>query len=115
MKLYKKYFSGKHWLAVLRRRPKHMQHVYAVIFSASITAILAAIILYHDYGFWHERYSRNDTEVHGEVVEQSIPSKSPGEIMKDFLQEASTRMKSIDTDVIQGKEVYIKESTTTEN
>ena len=58
--LMKKYGSIKHYIAFLRRQPAHMQHIYAVIFAGSITALLAAIILYVDYGFWHERYVRNE-------------------------------------------------------
>lgn len=118
MKRYKKYFDVKHWLAFLRRQPKHMQHVYAVTFSAIITSFFASIILYYDYGFWHERYSRNDALVPVEQNNESMKTQSPGELMGSFLKEAKEKVNLIQTDtsnVLQRNEVYIKDGTSTES
>lgn len=118
MKRYKKYFDVKHWLAFLRRQPKHMQHVYAVAFSGAITAVIASAILYYDYGFWHEKYSRSDSVVTVDEKNEVTKTQSPGELMGSFLKEAKEKVNSIQTDtsnVLQRKEVYTKEATTTES
>jgi hypothetical protein len=118
MKRYKKYFDVKHWLAFLRRQPKHMQHVYAVVFSAVITSLLASIILYYDYGFWHERYSRDDGLVVQKPQGEVVKTQSPGELLGGFLQEAKEKMNSIHNEtsnVLQNKEVYTKDASSTEN
>jgi hypothetical protein len=120
MKFYKKYLSPRHWLAFLRRQPKHMQHVYALFISGVITMVLASAILYFDYGYWHERYSRSDamitdTEMKNAPVTQTV---SPGEMLGDFFKEASVRIQALNetkATILDGKEVYSKDSTTTEN
>ncbi len=120
MKFYKKYFSLKHWIAFFRRQPNHMQHVYAALFAGSITAVIAVAILYFDYGFWRERYSR--TEIVKESVVKNSPQEvetvSPGEMMGGFFKEASARVQSIKNqkiELLQGKEVYSSGSTTIQN
>jgi len=115
MKFYKKYFSLRHWLAFLRRQPSHMQHMYAVAFSATITAMIGAGILYFDYGFWHERYSRSETVATTTIKNVAVQDEtvSPGEMMGDFFKEASVRIQSLKdqkVDLLEGKEVYINEN-----
>lgn len=116
MKFYKKYFSLKHWLAFLRRQPNHMQHMYALLFSGVVTAILGAAILYFDYGFWHERYSRSEVMVTNTEVKAApeVTTISPGEMLGSFFKEATIRVQAIkETTILEGKEIYLKEATTT--
>ena len=114
----KRILSLRYYLAFLRRQPKQMQHVYAVIFSAVITSLFASIILYYDYGFWHEKYSRSDDLVNVERNNETKSTQSPGELMGSFLKEAKEKVGSINTDpssILQTKEVYTKEGTSTES
>lgn len=116
MKPYKKFLSLRHYVAVLRRQPRHIQHVYAAIMSGIVTASIGAIILYHDYGFWRERYTRN--EVIETVVTPSEPVEveSPQEMIHGFLREASVRLKQTESgniDFLTGREEYKQEQSTT--
>lgn len=104
----KKYGSIKHYIAFLRRQPAHMQHIYAVIFAGSITALLAAFILYVDYGFWHEKYVRSEESSIGEAPQ---PSQSPFQMMSIFFKTARNQLDTLGTsgaDLLVGKEVYIR-------
>lgn len=109
----KKYLSTHHYLAVLRRQPSHMQHVYAAFFAGAVTVLIAAIILYFDYGFWHERYSRTELVETNAVVEDSMVTvQSPTEMLGGFFKEASQRLQSIKTgssSLLEGKDVYTRE------
>lgn len=91
-----------------------MQHLYAVIFSAVVTLLLGALILYVDYGFWRERYYRTD-EV--STTQKEIVSESPFEMMSDFFKEARVRFNDVEAsgqDFLEGKEVFIREDGTVE-
>lgn len=104
----KKFGSIKHYIAFLRRQPAHMQHIYAVIIAGTITSILAAIILYVDYGFWRERYVRNEDVTETTEVE---PTQSPLKTMSIFLKTAKDQLDTLGTtgsDLLEGKEVYIR-------
>ena len=115
---YEKYFSLHHYIAVMRRQPAHMRHVYAAIFAGGCTCILAATILYFDYGFWHERYSRSDTLEVTEVKninDSQISVLSPGAMISDFFKEAIVKLGTIDLsrkNLLEGKDIYIKEAAT---
>jgi hypothetical protein len=114
LKKYDYFLSIKHYIAFLRRQPKHMQHVYAVFFAGAITAIAASGILYYDYGFWRDTYHRGETNdlvvVEKKNVDtQDVITQSPGQMMGDFLKEAGDRFRSIHVnskDILQGKEEY---------
>jgi hypothetical protein len=117
MKRYlKKYTSLKNYIEFLRRQPEHMQHIYAVVFAGSITALIAFVILYVDYGFWHERYVRDDLMVVQASSTVAVPAptpESPGEMFSRFFGEARDRLKEIkipNKDMLQGKETYTGES-----
>lgn len=116
MKRYiKKYINPHHWLAFLRRQPKHMQHVYSAAIAGSITVMIAAVILYVDYGFWHERYIREDlTVVDSELNSpSSVVPESPTEMFSRFFDEAKVQLKDINTsrqELLKGKETYVKDS-----
>jgi len=111
MKRYlKKYASIKNYIAFLRRQPPHLQHIYAAVFAASITGLIAFSVLYIDYGFWHEQYIRKDLEVASTstVVDKPVSDpESPGTMLFRFFGEAQTRLKEIN---VSGKETYTKES-----
>lgn len=108
-KVLKNSLSLKHWIAYLRRQPRHMQHVYAFIFSGTITAIIAGIILYADYGFWHDRYSTNEDVL---LVEASTRNaESPLQMLSRFFDEAKVQLNNLNTsggELLQGKETYKK-------
>jgi hypothetical protein len=93
-----------------------MQHVYAFMFASLITGLIATYILYYDYGFWHDHYTKNNSlEVvtKGDIATSTVVPKSPFEIFSDFVEEAKKRSSAISFDtgkLLQGKETYIKES-----
>jgi hypothetical protein len=91
-----------------------MQHVFALAVSGAVTTLLGIGILYFDYGFWHERYSRNETATKKTVIskKEEVPTVSPGQMLGGFLKEASVRIEAIKNDKIislDGKEIYSKE------
>ena len=112
----KRYTSLTHYIEFLRRQPSHMQHIYAAIFAGSITALIAFVILYVDYGFWHERYKREDLTVIATTTVVGAPvttPEAPGEMLSRFFGEATDRIKSIDVsgiEMLRGKETYSQES-----
>lgn len=105
----KRYFSLKHYVSVLRRQSKHMQHVYAFIFAGSITALIAAVILYTDYGFWHDRYVRDDSAL--VVKEEKTQMESPGQALSSFWGEAYEKFRAIGSgSLLEGKETYVRDN-----
>lgn len=62
--------------------------MHAAIFAGTVTCVLGAAILYSQYGFWRERYSRQE-----EITQESSEGKmvSPDTILSDFFREASVR------------------------
>ena len=91
-----------------------MQHVYAFIFAGSITTLVAAFILYVDYGFWHEKYTRSEvseeTSYRSNNEEHSV--ESPSQTLSRFISDAKVQLQSISSSkegLLEGKEVYIKE------
>jgi hypothetical protein len=114
MKLYKKIFSWRHWLAYLRKQPKHMQHVYAAAFSGGFTLLLAMSILYFDYGFWRMRYVR--VEETPATQQQVLNTQSPLDMMSSFFVQARSQLSSIGnsgTSLLEGKEVYTNDDSQT--
>ncbi len=119
LKKYEKYLSVHHYLSVMRRQPAHMRHVYAAVISGTITMFIAAIILYFDYGFWHEKYLRAEAvETIDEMKDtgtSSVTVQSPSEMVGAFFREASEKIKVINLDrpsFLDGKDVYRKEDAT---
>ena len=100
-----------------------MRHVYAAFFSGCITLLLAIIILYFDYGFWHERYSRQEIiETNNSTAHTSqVTVQSPTAMIGSFFQEAKDKLGTIRNattsilEGLEGKDSYIRkeESTTT--
>jgi hypothetical protein len=105
----KKYFSLNHYVAVLRKHPAHLQHVYALIFAGSITSLIAFVILYTEYGFWHEKYVREESVI-VEVEQTTLPPK-PSELFFRFLDDAKVEFDAISatgSNFFDGKETYIR-------
>ena len=102
----------KSYIRYMRRQPKHMQHMHAIVFAGSITALLAGIILYTNYGFWHERYQRADDLVVGTTVTNfPAESESLGEMLSRFWNEPHTQFGSIGdkgATLLEGKETYTR-------
>ena len=110
MKRYiKKYIDPKHWLMFLRRQSSHMQQIYSAVIAGIITLAIAGVILYVDYGFWHERYVKEDLVVVNASTSQVEP-ESPGEMLSRFFDEARTQLDTINKsrqELLKGKEVYV--------
>ncbi len=112
---YEKYFSVYHYIEVLKKKPVHVRHIYALVIAGTITALIAAFILYVDYGFWHDRYIRTEeVEVTTGEEDQMITVRSPREMIDGFFDEARKKVKTIQFSnparVLEGKEKYSKDS-----
>lgn len=91
-----------------------MQHVYALTFASLVTGLMAAFILYYDYGFWRDTYSRNEVVVSeqagdGASKEATVETLSPKDMLGSFLEEAGARYRALATsskDLLNGKEEY---------
>ena len=108
----KRYTSFKNYIDFLRRQPRHMQHVYAFVFSGAVTSLIAAIILYTDYGFWHEKYSSDALKKEVASTTQVMP-ESPVEMLSKFFDEAKVQLRGINvssSSLFEGKETYSKET-----
>lgn len=96
----------------MRKQPKHIQHMHAIVFAGSVTALLAGIILYTNYGFWHERYQRADDLAVGTTVANSpVASESLGEMLSRFWGEASVQFGNVGdkgASLLEGKETYTR-------
>lgn len=98
----------KNYITYMRRQAKHVQHLHAFIFAGSITFVIAAIILYSDYGFWHERYNRNDTSA---ITSTTEMAESPIKVLSRFFGEAHSQFKGVASSsggFFEGRETYIK-------
>lgn len=66
--------------------------MHAFVFAATITGLVAACLLYYDYGFWHDVYIQTDTQ---EVMTQEEVLASPSESLVDFWGEVRARFSAI--------------------
>ncbi len=116
----------KNYIKYIRRQSKHIQHIHAAIFSGALTTLIAVVVLYADYGFWQEKYVRNDTLTTDELTltakKEEPKIDSPVETLGKFFEEAKVRISGVQLSSVQlleGKEVYIKDegeaSTTNQN
>ena len=74
--------------------------------------MVAGYILYTDYGFWHERYIREESSLTTKdisMLSESAPA-SPLRTFGRFLGEAKEQLQTmkVDTSFLEGKEVYEK-------
>lgn len=91
----------------MRNSPKHIQQLHALVFSASVTVFLAVCILYFDYGFWHERYQKNEEVTTEQKIEEK--SLSPTSLFSDFFKEAGEKLDTVKeggSALLEGKESY---------
>lgn len=112
MKWTIKYLTKKHLLATLRQQPTHMRHIYALTFAGVVTVCIASAILYFDYGFWRERYTRTDVLGGTTLADTPLQTESPSEMMSSFFREASSKIKGMhasSSNFLDGKEEYKKE------
>lgn len=110
-KRIKRYTSLGHYIEFLKRQPEHVQYMYAAVFAGSLTILLAIVILYVDYGFWHERYVREDLSVASSTLSEVAPAPEPPmKMFSRFFGEAKDRLQGIDMpskDMFIGKETYV--------
>lgn len=100
----------KQYVRYLRKSHKHIQHVHAVFFAGTITCILAAIILYSQYGFWNQRYTRENDFIPATNTEETM--EPPSEMIASFMEEVSTRFGTIKQNIgtlLEGKDSYSQE------
>ncbi len=108
MKVHLKDFTLKRYLRYVRKQNKHIQHVHAIAFAGIVTALISAVILYADYGFWHETYVADETLV---TSDPNVDAPSPMESLGNFFSEARSRFTSIGSTTqayLEGKETYTK-------
>lgn len=106
----KHYFSVRHYISVLKRKPAHIQHVVALTVAGFFTAIFALLILYFDYGFFNDSYSRKEDI--GDTAIRKSTTESPTSMFGTFFREAQDRFRSIPkvtNGFFESSEVYKKE------
>jgi len=106
----KHYFSIRHYIRVLKRKPVHVQHVAALTVAGVFTAILALLILYFDYGFFNDSYSRGEDSK--DTAIRASTTESPASMFGSFFREAQERFQSIPkatNGFFESGEVYKKE------
>jgi hypothetical protein len=106
MKMRIRNFTLKHYIRFMRRQNKHIQHVHAIAFAGIITALISGVLLYTEYGFWHETYVAEDALV---VVDPNAPVVSPSESFKRFFEQARDNFRNMGTStsgLLEGKETF---------
>jgi len=102
-------FTYRGYVLHLRRQDIRIQQLHALVFAGAITALMAFLILYYDYGYFHDVYVQKETE--SLVVEKtSEPAPSPTETISSFFSEAKTRFSEIGksgSSLLYGKDVYV--------
>jgi hypothetical protein len=109
MKLQLKHFTLRHYLRYVKRQNKHIQHIHGFVFAGIITSLIAFVILYTDYGFWHETYIAEDSQI---AANQAYISESPSQSLGRFWNDAKeqfNRVGSSSANLLEGKETYTKE------
>lgn len=109
MKLHLKNVSLKHYIRYVKRQNKHVQHIHGFVFAGIITSLIAFVILYTDYGFWHETYVAEDLQI---GTDQAAVSESPSQSFSRFWSEAKVEFSNVGSssvNLLEGKETYTKE------
>lgn len=88
----------QHYIHFLRRQHVHIQHIHALVFAGVITSILAFLVLYFEYGFFHEKYSKQQV-VFDEKIKEKANEKieSPTEMIFNLFKEGKERFSNIGT------------------
>jgi hypothetical protein len=98
--------SYKGYVRYLRKQSIYMQQLHALVFAATITGVTAFLILYYDYGFFHDVYIQKSAS----AEEQTADIPSPMEAFTSFLSEAKGRFESIGqggSGFLEGKATYV--------
>lgn len=83
--------------------------MHAFAFAGIITALIAGVILYTDYGFWHETYRSDELLVE---MEERAAEQSESRSFSSFLTEAKARFNDIGSagaEFFEGTESYSKD------
>jgi hypothetical protein len=109
MKINLKHFTFKYYIRYVKHQNKHIQHVHGFVFAGLITALIAFVILYTDYGFWHETYIAPDSKLN---ADPAYLSESPTQSWSRFWGDAKDqfgRIGSSSVNLLEGKDTYTKE------
>jgi hypothetical protein len=109
MKFHLKNLTFGHYIKYMRRQSKHVQHLHAIAFAGLITIAIACVLMYTEYGFWHETY-RADTLIADETG--TTTAEPPNASLPNFFREAAARFHSIGSssaNLLEGKETYTKQ------
>lgn len=82
--------SLRSYIRHVRKQGEHIQRFHAVIFAGTITFLLAALILYAQYGFWHTVYDSREVVVR---EEEPVAFGSPLETFSRLFTEGKVRFK----------------------
>ncbi|MEI6810761.1 MAG: hypothetical protein WCK60_01770 [Candidatus Nomurabacteria bacterium] len=108
-------FTYRGYVLHLRRQDIRIQQLHALVFAGAITGLLAFLILYYDYGYFHDVYVQKDIDsVVVEKTTEPVPAPSPTETISSFFSEAKTRFGEIGksgSSLLYGKDVYINNNT----
>lgn len=105
--------SYKGYVLYLRKQNIHIQRLHAIVFASVITGMTAFLILYYDYGFFHDVYVQKDADM--QVITGADVS-SQTDTLAGFFSEAKKRFSAIgagSAGILQGKDTYINNSSTT--
>lgn len=102
----------QHYISFLRRQHVRVQQIHSLLLAGVITVLLAIIVLYSQYGFFHTRYDRNKI-IAEEKITSETPQKleSPSEMLSNLFKEGQVRFSNIGSSTFNffdNKEVYIK-------
>lgn len=106
-------FSYTNYVRYLRKQGTHIQHIHAFAFAAIITGITAFLILYYDYGLFHDVYVSDEAQ---KEIDMLAEAPTPGETFTSFWGEVRERFSSIGeggVQLLEGKDVYTNTSSTT--
>lgn len=82
--------SLRSYIRHVRKQGEHVQRFHAIIFAGTITLLLAALILYAQYGFWHTVYDSKEVVIR---EEEPVAFGSPLETFSRLLAEGKTRFR----------------------
>lgn len=102
-------FTYRGYVLHLRRQDIRIQQLHALVFAGAVTGLLAFLILYYDYGYFHDVYVQKETDSIV-VGKDSELAPSPTETVSSFFSEAKTRFSEIGksgSSLLYGKDVYI--------
>lgn len=100
-------FSYRAYVLHVRKQSPRVQQLHAFVFASVITGITAFLILYYDYGFFHDKYTRKEESSLEEIHTDPLPS--PTSALGNFFGEVKYRFGALGSgsaDLLHGKDVY---------